>query len=104
MMEFITRTLATAADDARIPIGSGGVNNVTKVSADNLINGVLNTVYIWAGITCVIIIVIGGLIYATSGGDASGVTRGKNAILGAIIGLVIVTMAFTLTNFVIGKF
>lgn len=103
-MKFITTLLATA-DNGKIPIGgSNGVQNITKVSGDHLINGILNTVYMWAGIACVLIIVVGGYIYATSAGDASGVTRGKNAILAAIIGLVVVTMAFTLTNFVIGKF
>lgn len=91
-------------DNGKIPIGKGGINNVEKIGGQSLVNGVLNTTYMWAGIICVIIIVIGGYIYATSQGDSSGVTRGKNAIIAAVTGLVIVTMAFTITNFLIGKF
>lgn len=101
---FLTLLAKASVDDGKIPIGKGGVENINKIGAQTLTTGILNAVYLWAGIVCVLIIVIGGLIYATSSGDAAGVQRGKNAILAAIVGLVIITMAFTLTNFIIGKF
>jgi uncharacterized membrane protein YagU involved in acid resistance len=65
---------------------------------------VLNTVYLWAGIICVVIIVIAGYIYVTSNGNAANIKRGKDAIMGAVIGLIFVMLAFTITQFVIGRF
>jgi hypothetical protein len=38
-------------------------------------------------------IVIGGIKFATSAGDASGVSSAKNTILYAVIGLVVALMA-----------
>ena len=73
-------------------------------SADNALLNVLNTTYLWAGIVCVAIIIIAGYIYVTSNGNAANIKRGKDAIMGAVIGLVVIILAFTITQFVIGRF
>lgn len=74
------------------------------ISTDNFINGVLTPVYMWAGIICVIIIIVAGYFYVTSSGNAAKVKRAKDAIVGAIIGLVVIMLAFVITQFVIGRF
>lgn len=61
----------------------------------------LNAVYFWAGAIAVIIVIVAGFLYVTSANNASQVTRAKNAILAAVIGLVIILLAFTITNFAI---
>lgn len=53
------------------------------------------------GIIAVIMLIIGGIRYITSGGDAKKVTEAKNTILYAIIGLVICFFAYAIVNFVI---
>lgn len=73
-------------------------------SADATFVNLLNAAYLWAGIVCVIVIVIAGFYYVASNGDAAKIKRGKDAIMGAVIGLVFVIMAFTITQFVIGRF
>ncbi|MBP9667677.1 hypothetical protein KBD87_02635 [Candidatus Saccharibacteria bacterium] len=78
--------------------------NIPVVSSTNVLTGVLNVVYIAAGITAVISIILGGLFYAISAGDASKVTYARDTILYAVIGLVVVMVAFVITNFVIGHF
>ncbi len=65
------------------------------------IETLLMNVYIVAGIVAVIVIVIGGIRYTTSGGDASGVKAAKDTILYAVVGLVVVIMAAAITDFVI---
>lgn len=65
------------------------------------IEGILMTVYFWAGIVAVIIIIIGGIRYVTSSGDASGVKSAKDTILYAIVGLIVVIMAAAITGFII---
>lgn len=73
-------------------------------SADGTFLNLLNTAYMWAGIVCVIVIIIAGFYYVLSNGNAANIKRGKDAILGAVIGLVVVILAFTITQFVIGRF
>lgn len=60
-----------------------------------------NLILYFVGITAVIVLIIGGIKYITSGGDAKKVTSAKNTVLYAIIGLVISFLAFAIVNFVI---
>lgn len=77
----------------------------TVITSDSqLIEGILTPVYMWAGIICVIIIIVAGFLYATSSGNAANVKKAKDAILGAIVGLVVIMLAFVITQFIIGRF
>lgn len=62
---------------------------------------VTNTILYIVGIIAVIMLIIGGIRYVISGGDAKKVTDAKNTVLYAIIGLVISFLAFAIVNFVI---
>lgn len=86
---------------AKIDAGSVGI---PEVSADHVIAGVLRTVYFAAGVAAVIVIILGGIFYSISGGDPSKVRFAKDAIMYAIVGLVVVASAFVITNFVVGNF
>ena len=44
--------------------------------------------------------IVGGVIFLTSGGNAEQVTKGKQIILGAVIGLVIVFASYAIIQFV----
>jgi len=83
---------------------SPGDVGVPKVEADTAVDGILNTVYFAAGIVAVIVIIVSGMFYVISNGDASKVKRAKDGILYSVVGLVIVMVAFLITNFVIGRF
>lgn len=62
---------------------------------------ITNTILYIVGIVAVIMLIIGGIRYVISGGDAKKVTDAKNTILYAIIGLIICFLAFAIVNFVI---
>ena len=62
---------------------------------------VTNTILYIVGIIAVIMLIIGGIRYVVSGGDAKKVTDAKNTVLYAIIGLIICFLAFAIVNFVI---
>ena len=62
---------------------------------------VTNTILYIVGIIAVVMLIIGGIRYVTSGGDSKKVTDAKNTVLYAIIGLVIAFLAFAIVNFVI---
>lgn len=83
-----------SADEAGVP----------SMDADALLQNGLNLTYFIAGSAAVIVIVVGGIMYAISSGDAGKVAKAKNLLTYAIVGLVIVLSAFAITNFVIGRF
>ena len=56
------------------------------------------------GAVAVIMIVIGGLRYVVSGGDASQVQAAKNTILYALVGIIVAILAYAAVNFVINSF
>ena len=72
-------------------------------SVNNLIRDVINIFSFIVGIVSVIMIIIGGFKYITSGGDSNNVSSAKNTILYAIIGLVIVAFAQFIVQFVLGR-
>jgi hypothetical protein len=90
-----------AASD-KIDPNSIGIDPVTN--ADTAIEGLLNAVYAGAGMLCVVIIVIAGHLYTTSSGDSSNLKKAKEAILGSITGLIVIIMAFVITQFILGRF
>ncbi|MBR3122174.1 hypothetical protein IKF28_01880, partial [Candidatus Saccharibacteria bacterium] len=55
------------------------------------------------GLVCVIVMIIGGVSYMTSSGDAGKVKKAKDTILYGLIGLVICVLAFAIVNFVISN-
>lgn len=91
-----------AASSGKIDPGSIGVTPVTN--ANGAIASLLSTAYLAAGIVAVIIIIIAGYFYVTSNGDPSTVKRAREAILGAVIGIIMIMLAFVITQFVLGRF
>lgn len=62
---------------------------------------ITNTILYIVGVVAVIMLIIGGIRYVTSGGDSKKVTDAKNTVLYAIIGLIVAFLAFAIVNFVI---
>lgn len=81
--------------------------DASPVNAEDQINAIISTIInlfsLVVGVISVIMIIIGGLKYITSGGDSGNVTNAKNTILYAIIGLVIVALAQVIVRFVIER-
>ncbi|MBR5389256.1 hypothetical protein IK146_01710 [Candidatus Saccharibacteria bacterium] len=84
---------AAMGDD--VPTDLDGTSGVVT----QIINGALYVI----GVLAVVMVIIGGVQYTTSGGDQAAVTKAKNTILYGIIGLVIAILAYAIVNFVIGK-
>jgi hypothetical protein len=85
-----------------------GSSAVCKASsADDLgsmVKIVINSILVVMGMVAVIMIVVGGVRYTTSNGDASAIKSAKDTILYAVVGLVVAIMSFSIVNFVIGRF
>ncbi|HSW66012.1 MAG TPA: pilin [Bacillota bacterium] len=68
-----------------------------------IVTTIVNIFSIVVGIIAVIMIVVGGFKYITSGGDSGNITSAKNTIVYAVIGLVIVALAQFIVKFVLDK-
>lgn len=86
----------------------GGIDDITPedegASLEESIGTIVNILLFLLGAIAVIMIVIGGIRYATSNGDQSAITSAKNTILYAVIGLIVAIMAYAIVNFVIQSF
>ena len=101
--------LAETAKDA-ICQGVGTVGNTAgcaEVKDAPTVNTVLNTVVnllsLFVGIIAVIMIIVSGLRYITSGGDPGKVSSAKSALIYALIGLAIAALSQVLVKYVLGK-
>lgn len=97
MSNFVS-TLASAV------VSTSEIGFTGTKSTGNLFTNILSFVYLWGTILAVIVIIVAGIMYVVSQGEASKVTRAKNAILGAVVGLIIILIAFTITNIILRLF
>jgi cytochrome bd-type quinol oxidase subunit 2 len=77
---------------------SDGTNKINTI-----VTTIINIFSLVVGIVSVIMIILGGFRYITSGGDSSNVQSAKNTIIYAIIGLVVVALAQFIVQFVLNK-
>jgi predicted permease len=87
---------------------SGSAGNQTcdqggngKASLATIASTVVNYLSIIVGIIAVIMIIVGGFRYITSGGESSNVSGAKNTLIYAIVGLIIVALAQFIVRFVL---
>lgn len=76
-------------------------NGTAKIN--NLITDIVNIFSAVVGIISVIMIIVGGFQYITSGGDTGKVGTAKTTIIYAIVGLIVVAFAQFLVQFVLNK-
>lgn len=89
-------------------VGGGGASQISAdevgiptLSADGLVKNILNAVYYAAGIVAVGMIVFSGYKYVLSSGNPDKIKKAKDTLLYAVIGIIVVLIAFVITNFVI---
>ena len=74
------------------------VNDVNTQLRDGL-----KLVYAIAAVIAVVVIVIAGIQYSLSNGNAQTVAKAKNAIVYSVVGLIIIASAFMITSYVFGR-
>lgn len=72
--------------------------------ANNLIGVLVNTLLFLVGALSTVMIIVGGIFYATSAGDSSKITKAKNTIMYAVVGLVVAFVAYAIVNWVLKLF
>lgn len=82
---------------------SGDCTDTASGSVSNLLKEVINIFSLVVGAVSVIMIIIGGFRYITSGGESGNVSGAKNTIIYALVGLIIVVLAQIIVQFVLDK-
>lgn len=72
--------------------------------ADNLIKMLVNTLLYIVGALAVVVIIIAGIMYVISNGDANNIERSKSMLTYAVVGLVIAFIAYAIVNWVLNIF
>ncbi len=104
---------AATADTAQTDICAGvdavqTQANGTSACATNgtsavgsIIHTVINVISFFVGLVAVIMIIVGGFRYITSGGDSGKASSARTTIVSAVIGLLIVALAQVIVQFVL---
>ncbi|MGH7156730.1 MAG: hypothetical protein ACREGG_01280 [Candidatus Saccharimonadales bacterium] len=77
----------------------GGANN-RVTGPKNVINIADNILALAAGVAAVIMIIIGGFTMVTSAGNSESITAARRRIIGAVVGLVVIALAWVIIRFV----
>jgi hypothetical protein len=88
----VCTTLESGADCSKTTNG---------ININGVIVTIINLMSVLVGIAAVIMIIVSGFRYVTSGGDSNKITGAKSTLIYAIIGLVIVALSQTMVKFVL---
>lgn len=85
----------------------GATTAVCQAKDDSVqgpVQTVISTLLVVIGIVAVIMIIIGGIRYTLSNGDASQIKSAKDTVLYSVVGLIVAMLAYAIVNFVVRQF
>jgi hypothetical protein len=97
MMDMLHRSLILFAQTFNF-------SPLPRTQADqDLVQTVINIIFVILGAVAVMMVVVGGIQYSASQGDPQGISKAKNTILYAIIGLVLAIFSRAIIGLVFGR-
>ncbi len=84
-------------------LNQNDVNLPQAPASSDTITHVLNILFVTMGALALLMLVIAGFRYIISGGSADDVASAKRMMIYTIVGLVVISLAATIVNFVLGK-
>ena len=78
--------------------------NTNGVASGDVVKTILSIVFGVLGALSLLFVIIGGFRYILSQGDSQNVSRAKNTILYALVGLAVAVVAESIVGLVLGKF
>jgi heme O synthase-like polyprenyltransferase len=85
-------------------IDSSAIHNLPTNSAVDTLGGVLSGIYVIVGAVAVVIIILSSFTFASGSYDPATIAKAKNTILYSVVGLIVVIIAFAITQFILGRF
>jgi len=89
---------------AGVAAGTSAVCDSADDDVSDVVATVVNVLLFIIGIISVIVIIVGGIMYTVSAGDSGQVTKAKNTILYAVVGLAVAFFAYAIVNWVVLRF
>lgn len=80
-----------------------GDQTQAESSVNRIVQLIVNILTTIVGVVAVIMIIVGGFKYVTSGGDSGKISSAKSTIIYSIVGLIIVALAQVIVRFVLSK-
>jgi hypothetical protein len=74
-----------------------------QAALSKVVNGVVTIISYVAGLIAIIMIIISGIRFTTSGGDSAKVSAAKTSLIYALIGIAVAVLAQVLVHFVINE-
>ena len=78
-----------------------GDNNCTTLELETGLQKVVNIISYIVGIVSIIVAIVAGLMFSVSAGDPQKAKQARNALLFAIVGILVALMAYAMSNFVL---
>lgn len=100
---FFDSSKDQACKGATISSGGGACDKTAGDKLNSVIRTIIDLFSVIVGIVAVVMIIVGGVKYITSGGASDKVTSAKSTILYAVIGLIVVALAQIIVRFVLSK-
>jgi hypothetical protein len=100
VINFFGSASSVITDGANKACGGGASCN-TGSSVAGIFAGVSNALIFLVGAVSVIMIIVGGLRYVLSNGDAKQTESAKNTILYAVIGVIVAVAAYAIVSFTV---
>jgi Type IV secretion system pilin len=89
--------------DGSAVCGTRGETADPVTGPDGILVKVTNLVSLVAGVAAVIFLILSGLKYVSSQGDAGEVSKAKQSIIYALVGIAVIALARQIINFVVGR-
>ena len=107
---FSATATPVLADTGAVDATLGGLTNTAKKaglgsaapSLTDILGPLINSAFALTGVIFVILMIYGGFLYMQARGNEDDTKKAKAIITNAIIGIIILALAFAITNFVIG--
>ncbi len=101
---FITNTSLANNYSLDVFANNAGYNSAAaKAPLETTIQVVINAILSLAGILFLILAVYAGIRWMTAQGNAEAVTKAKDTLQAAVIGMVVIASSYAITNFIMGK-
>jgi uncharacterized membrane protein (UPF0182 family) len=93
----------SSSDTSFCPDVKGATAGASNDPVLKILTDVMTVLSFIAGIAAVILIIISGIKFSASGGDAAKVSSAKGSLINALIGVLIVVFSQTIIAFVLDK-
>lgn len=74
----------------------------TTLKPQDIVTRIINAALFFIGAIALVFVIWGGIQYVTSGGDSEKTTKARNTLLYAIIGIIIVVLAWSIVSWASG--